>query len=371
MITQIRVDGFKSFVDSTLDVHPRTLLPSGDEAGRADLFDALRLVAGTMTHGFDATLAADPRFAARDLFQGGDGHLPSRLRIEVVALVPSVYGPLPLHVRLSAGYEPGKPGRPGRARLDHRDSGIRVERSEQDGWTGAEAPEALRKAVAAARRAVFGRTEGSLRLLNFAADGRPVPVQGRLGAGEKVDLTGLAHRECASWRPLLLDPAAIRGPVPAEAGGPLRADGGNLALVLDRIEQDAPEAFARLVDDLAAIVPGVRGLRTEFLERGQRFDFAVELTGTGWTSPAALPEDALRVLALLAARADPEGHGLLAVQGIEHGVPADRAAELVRRLSRDAEWPGSGAAPGYRQLLATSHDPALLEQPDRVDPDPP
>lgn len=383
MIAQIRIDGFKSFVDFTLDVHPRTLLLGGNGAGKSNLFDALRLVAGTMAQGFDATLAGDARLAARDLFHRGEEHGSSRLRIEVVALVPSVYGPLPLHVRLSAGYRPGQSGRPGRAFLDHRDSGIRVERSELDSWSGAEVPEALRKAVAASRRAVFGRTEGSLRLLTFAADGRPVPVQGRLGAGEKVDLTALAHRECGSWLALLPDPSALRGPAPAEAEGPLGADGGNLALVLDRIRHDAPEAFAGLLADLGAIVPGVRGLRTEFLEDRQQFDFAVDLSGTGWTAPAALSDGTLRVLALLAARADPQGHGLLPVEAVEYGVPAGRVAELVRRLSRGADWPGPGAAAPYRQLLASTHSPALLaalgddrpgslvvlEQTDRVDPE--
>ncbi|MBC3844072.1 AAA family ATPase [Streptacidiphilus sp. 4-A2] len=72
MITQIRIDGFKSFVDFKLDVHPRTLLFGVNGAGKSNLFDALRLVAGTAAQGLEATIAGDRRLAARGLFHRGE-----------------------------------------------------------------------------------------------------------------------------------------------------------------------------------------------------------------------------------------------------------------------------------------------------------
>ncbi|MBC3844073.1 ATP-binding protein [Streptacidiphilus sp. 4-A2] len=161
--------------------------------------------------------------------------------------------------------------------------------------------------------------------------------------------------------------------------GALRYDGGNLALVLERIQREARDSFTDLVADLAALVPGVRGVRTEFLENRQEYDFAVDFAHTGWVAPASLSDGTLRALALLAVYWDPAGPGLLPVEEIENGMHLGQVAELVRRLGQAT---GVSAHPPYRQFIATTHSPALLaawgsdvsgsvvflEQADHVDP---
>lgn len=394
MITQIRIDGFKSFVDFKLDVHPRTLLFGVNGAGKSNLFDALRLVAGTVQRGLDATIAEDPRLAARGLFHRGervDGQpaevVAERFRIVVGALVESSDGPLPLRIGINVRFEEGPRGRPGRARLDAGDTAVWVSSLQHDDWfSDLDVPGELRDRVRTARRAFLERTDeeyvsiggiagGPLGPADASEQNRAKPGPARWG----TELHGLALAECAAWQPLALDPAAMRELVPAEAEGPLQVDGGNLALVLDRIERDAPDAFTGLVADLAALVPGILGLRTEFLESREQHDFAVEFSHTGWTAPASLSDGTLRAIALLAAYWDPEGRGLLPVEEIENGMHLAQVAELVRRLSRRADW--SQGIPA-RQLITTTHSPALLaalrndvsgslvflEQADRVDP---
>jgi predicted ATPase len=408
MITQIRIDGFKSFVDFKLNVHPRTLLFGVNGAGKSNLFDALRLVEGTVRQGLDATIAGDRRFAARGLFhrgeaRGGDG--PSghvvvpRFSITVGVLVATAEGPLPLRIGLRVEYEEGSRGRPGRARLLSKDSAVWVSSLKNPDWLhDLGLPSDLRRDVAAARKAFLAATGIEYLPIGDSRYGRNLAAHGEEADGPDApvevleveqpphilfrgtaELHRLAAQECASWRPLTLDPSAMRDLVPAESEGPLRFDGGNLALVLDRIQRDAPESFTRLVADIAALVPGVRGLRTEFLDRRQEFDFSVDFSRTGLTAPASLSDGTLRAVALLAAYWDPEGQGLLPVEEIENGMHLGQVAELVRRLGRGADWPRE--AP-YRQLLATTHSPALLaawrsdvsgsvvflEQADRVDP---
>jgi predicted ATPase len=363
MITQIRIDGFKSFVDFKLDVHPRTLLFGVNGAGKSNLFDALRLVAGTVQRGFDSTIAEDPRLAAKGLFHRGeraDGDrrqvTSERFTIRIEMLAPSPFGPLPVGVQVKASYEAGEKGRPGRARLGADSPHFLAVLL--DPLTLPGLPPKLRAESDAAKRALKRLPESDQH--------------------EKI--FELVRQETAQWHPKSLGPAPMRGLVAAEADGPLRPNGGNLALVLDRIQQSSPEAFTRLAADLAALVPGARGIRTEFLEKRQQYDFEVEFSRTGWTSPSSLSDGTLRAVALLAAYWDPRGHGLLAVEEIENGMHLTQVAELVQRLSRGTDW--SDGVPQH-QLLATTHSPALLaalrsdlsggvvflEQADRVDPE--
>lgn len=388
MITEVRIDGFKSFLDFQVDVPPVMVMLGLNGAGKSNFFDALRLVAGTLRDGFESTVAADRRFAARDLFhRGGPAGRPVRedFTITVGALVRSADGPLPIRIRLAARYEPGPGRRPGRAVLDSQRSAVWVSSLRNRDWMdrlglGTE----MREAIATARRGFLVRTKTphiQMLDLGFAA---PLPAGKSLPADQSVvsEFLSLVMRECAGWQPLLLSPEAMRGLVPVGPDAPLDHDGRNLPLVLDRIESEDPTAWRRLVADLAGVVEGVRDVRTRYLESRQEFDYEVEFEHTGWTAPPLLSDGTVRTLALLAASADPLRRGTLCVEEIENGMHPTRVADLVRRLRRGcgADMDASGAP--FRQLLASTHSPALLaalrtdlsgslvfmEQLDRVDP---
>ncbi|MEU3492500.1 AAA family ATPase [Kitasatospora cineracea] len=329
MITQIRIDGFKSFVGFELDVHPVTVLLGVNGAGKSNLFDALRLVAGTVHRGFKETLAADRRLAARDLFhRGGAGR--DEFTITVGMDVAWADGRIPAEVRLH------------------------VSRSTADGAV-------LDREKSVVQLLTTGKTIGLADLRTTVYD---VP--------HEVVVVARMLRECRAWQPYALEPAALRQLGRPEADGPLDPSGSNIAVVIRRIEEDAPERFTQLVADLAALVPGVRGIRTEVLRTRGEFDFEVEFQHTGWVSPASLSDGTLRALALLAAYWDPKRIGLLAVEEIENGMHLSQVAELVRRLGR-----------GDGQLLVTTHSSALLaalqgdlsggvvflDQADRADPE--
>ncbi|WP_435973890.1 AAA family ATPase [Streptomyces sp. Qhu_M48] len=381
MITQIRIDGFKSFRHFSLDVPPTLIMLGANGAGKSNLFDALRLVAGTADRGFEETVRSDPRLAPARFFHKGAGEPARELTITVGALAASRYGPLPIRVRLRVA-------RAASHRVAAaRGSGVWVSSLKDDGWLGRVGlTDEDRKAVRRARKEFV------------AAHGEYVPFHGPLGApltpdeeaaareegaeelfGEpEVELRTLAARECASWPPFVLEPAALRQPTPAFVGGRLTPDGRNLAEVLQRVE-GRPVSWRRFVADLAALVDGVEDVRTVFDERREEIDFEVAFTHTGWISAPALSDGTLRMIGLLAAAQDPLWAGTLCVEEIENGMNPDHVADLVRRLRR-----GTGVAPDasvYRQLVATTHSPALLaalredlsgslvflEQADRVD----
>ncbi|MFJ3175207.1 AAA family ATPase [Streptomyces roseus] len=402
MITQIRIDGFKSFRDFNLDVPPTLLLLGPNGAGKSNLFDALRLVAGTADRGFEATVREDSRLSPAGLFHRGAEEPAHTLTITVGTLVASQDGPLPVRIRLRVGRAPN--GQVGVLRR----SAIWVSSLDRPDWmTNVGLDEAARAAVTEARSAFLTRTHG----VDY------VPFQGNIGPaweppqapaesgddtedgeedGERyaedfrpapgAELLALAARECASWHPFVLDPVALRAPTAALATGRTSPDGGNLAAVLHRIKDESPGNWRRFVGDLAALIDGVQDIRPLYDRRRDEYDFEVEFGNTGWISPPALSDGTLRMVALLAAAADPAWPGGMYVEEIENGMHPEHVADLVRRLGRGAGVPphGSALTPAvpYRQLIATTHSPALLaalradlsgslvfmEQADRVDP---
>ncbi|MBD0673094.1 AAA family ATPase [Streptomyces sp. CBMA156] len=373
MITQIRIDGFKSFVGFELDAHPVTVLLGVNGAGKSNLFDALRLVSGTLHHGFDATVAGDRRLAVRDLFhRGGDDRAPLRdsFRITVGAVVPSADGPLPVRLRVEAGLvlpTASRAGAPHRAALVRGQSRIWVSRLENTDWMDRLGyPDGLRADIVRARDAFTARTGTWAATIGGPILGDPTAADDdelfgthREAAGT-LELLGLAARETAAWQPYVLEPGALRRLGRPEADGPLEPHGGNLAVVLDRISATDPESRTRLVADLAALVPGVRDLRTEVVRTRGEYDFEVEFQHTGWVSPASLSDGTLRALALLAAFWDRDRAGVLAVEEIENGMHLSQVADLVRRLGRGAGLPAPADRTTPGQLLVTTHSPALL-----------
>ncbi|MFJ4675984.1 AAA family ATPase [Kitasatospora sp. NPDC088783] len=319
MITQIRIDGFKSFVGFELDVHPVTVLLGVNGAGKSNLFDALRLVAGTVRQGFKATLAADRRLAARDLFhRNSAGVLRDGFTIAVRMTLPLTSGPRFVEVQLAA-LRNGT----GAAVLDQDSSWVRVSGSAD-------------------------RPEEEIPLTEVR-DTRNRFAHGTIEPTEVAEAAFWLLAESAAWQPYVLEPDALRELGRPEADGPLEPRGSNLATMVHRIEETAPERFIRLTADLAALVPGVRGIRTEVLRTRGEFDFEVEFQYTGWVSPASLSDGTLRALALLAVYWDPQRTSMLAVEEIENGMHLSQVAKLVHRLGR-----------GDGQLLATTHSSALL-----------
>ncbi|AUG79787.1 hypothetical protein CFP65_5075 [Kitasatospora sp. MMS16-BH015] len=373
MITQIRIDGFKSFVGFQLDVHPVTVLLGVNGAGKSNLFDALRLVSGIIHRGVRDTLSGDRRLAAHTLFHRGEGAPARDLEVMVGAVTETEDGPLPITIRvaLRGGSKPF---------LDVYRSRVRLSGLRQTDWTdrlGYSA--ACRAELVAARQAFLARTPSGPEHTWLHTDQMPEPGADYFHEG----LYEVAQQECATWFPYALEPTALRELGRPEDDGPLRPDGRNLAVVLDRISRESPERFTRLVADLAAIVPGARGIRTETIRTRGELDFEVEFQHTGWISPASLSDGTLRALALLAASWDQANPGTLLVEEVENGMHLTQVAELVRRLSRNVGLAADARGQSARQLILTTHSPALLaalrgdlsgslvflEQANRVDPE--
>ncbi|AXK34357.1 hypothetical protein DVA86_18595 [Streptomyces armeniacus] len=359
MITRIEIDGFKSFLGFELDVQPCTILVGGNGAGKSNLLGALDLVRQTVATGFPVTPGADTPLAPRHLFHRADGRTAAVMSIKVGMIVPSADGPLPMVVWLEVERAEA-PRSPGAAPLLR--GSVWVSSMERTGWMRRLGlPTELRAALAEARESFVRRTGTDWVPLDgaHAPSAGHGPVVNGQGDGELLELL---HRECETWQPVTLDPAAMRRASGGSEMAPLLADGSNLAAVLHRLCTEGQEG---LEQNLAALVPESSGIRPLFDDRRGEYDFDVRVRHLGWTSPPMLAGGTLRVLALLAAWRDDARAGLLAVEELENGLHPTTLAELVRLLRHGvddyADIPGRAAhVRGFRQLLATTHSPALL-----------
>ncbi|QKW09355.1 AAA family ATPase [Streptomyces sp. NA04227] len=355
MITQIRIDGFKSFRDFRLDVPPTLIMLGPNGAGKSNLLDALRLVAAAVGGGLADTARGDSRLTPGALLHRFGPQSEDRAEefvVEVSAVSLCDYGPLPITVRLSMQALPMTP-----PVLGVGECSVRLGDLPAPGATGPYSRSELREAMdefSLLARDTRG-TKAHLDVGKMQLGVVDSAVVLRAGVEEARGLLRrLALAESASWSSLVLDPVVMRQPSAGLSRPELGVDGGYLAAVLARIRSDSPAAWRRLLGDLASLVDGVEDVRTVSDERRQELDFEVLFSHTGWCAPPMLSDGTLRMIGLLAAAADPLRAPTVCVEEIENGMYPERVAELVRRLGRAGP---DGAA---RQLIATTHSPALL-----------
>ncbi|HSA53409.1 MAG TPA: ATP-binding protein [Yinghuangia sp.] len=342
MITRLEIDGFKSLVGLRVDVRPTTVFVGPNGAGKSNIFDALRLVADCVHGGFDTAFTDQPRGHGPDLFHRTAAGIGPHMLITVGLLLDSPYGPLPARVRLQASWQDDElvPG---------PKSAMWVSALKDRSWM-------RRLGLSGAWEAAIGQAVDAVP----GDQPRHLPLS---TTGAHAPLRLWIEDECRSWRPLELDPATMRRPVPGVGAikDLLRPDGANLAAVLERLSRHG--LLAGLNVDLATLISDVREVQPLFDKRRSEYDFDLVFRDGQHAAPPLLSEGTLRVLALLAAAYDRTARGPLAVEELEDGLHPARLAEVLRRLRRDvADYRETPPArdTGLRQLLLTTHSPVLV-----------
>lgn len=158
-----------------------------------------------------------------------------------------------------------------------------------------------------------------------------------------------------TFRVFDINATAARTPSEVADSESLRADAGNLAAFLIRLQQDAPDVFDELCADARSMVPGLKELRFRVIG-GADEAVAVEVIDD-WL-PGATPLShasfgTVRALSLLAMLHDPKPPLLTCVEEIDHGLHPhvfDRLVELLR------------AASARTQFIIATHSPALVNR---------
>lgn len=156
-----------------------------------------------------------------------------------------------------------------------------------------------------------------------------------------------------------LAPNVMRRIQPASEGLLLANDGANVASVFDQMPQQARD---RVIEYLAAIVPGIEGIAAKQMAGNETVEFRQRTDRDHKPQPFlanSMSDGALRALGILVAlfqgRAKQAVVPLVAVEEPEialHPAAAGVLLDILRQAADD------------RQVIVTSHSPELLDSPD-------
>lgn len=176
----------------------------------------------------------------------------------------------------------------------------------------------------------------------------------------------VVQQELQQLRLLNLRPEALRQPSAVKAPSTLTSSGGNLPTTLARMQAEDQFALHDVSLDMASLVPDFSGIEVRKDDvRNEYTLWATYVDGRTFSS-RVLSDGTLQLLALATLKNDPHFHGVLCFEEPENGVnPAYLAniARLLRGLATDFSDPQQREEP-LRQVLVTTHSPAFITQPD-------
>ncbi len=406
MITQIEIDGFKTFKDFKVELAPFQVIVGPNGSGKSNLFDALHLL---------SRLADTDLLSAFQELRGDAGELftklpgggtSKRIRMAVEMLVDrKARDELGKEVELKytrLRYELEVVLRSDEYGLERpyiTNESLEIIPRDQDSWCREQGLSSqnnwlpqLVDNLAQSTATIVTFTQAFILTTPTYMDGvdveQPAPMitlhheeeQGISKSfwAEQVQRTVLssvsdtafphafaARQELRSLRFLHLNPAALRQPSSTKAPRFLSFDGSNLPMTLARIEKEDKFALVDISRDMANLVPGIVSIRVEQDKPGDKYVIHAETADGRSFSSQVLSDGTLRLLALATLGNDPQFHGILCLEEPENGVHPfglKNMARLLRKMATDFNDPEQVNEP-LRQVLVTTHSPAFISQP--------
>src|SRR6266568_6287780 len=420
MITQIEIDGFKTFKDFKVELAPFQVIVGPNGSGKSNLFDALKLLSRIADNDLNTAFQelrgeADELFTTlpsgrsvdhihiavdmlvnRKLKDRGEGEIElireevalrkevalkyTRLRYELeITLGIDGYGLEQLYVT----HESLK------SILPYDDNWCRkYGLSSQNNWL----PEPSND------QAIFIDTKlTTIAILESVADMSEAEAKQPLiylypdsDKGERirrfytaevqrsvlsrVDDTNHPHilavrEEFRSLRFLHLNPEALRQPGSIKAPRFISTNGSNLPTMLARMQAEDKFALTDVSRDMANLVPGILKIKVEQDKPSDKYLIYAETSDQRNFSAMVLSDGTLRLLALATLRNDPQFHGVLCLEEPENGVDPlhmKNMVRLLREMATDFNALEQADEP-LRQVLITTHSPTFISQPDTID----
>ena len=177
------------------------------------------------------------------------------------------------------------------------------------------------------------------------------------------------REELRSLKFLHLNPDSLRKPSPIGAFSFLSKEGENLPKTLARMQAEDKYALTDVSRDMANLVPGILKIRIEQDKPSDKYVIYAETPDQRTFSAQLLSDGTLRLLALAIMKNDLQFQGVLCLEEPENGVHPQRLrnlARLLQRMATNLNEPEEVDEP-LRQVLITTHSPAFISLPEIID----
>ena len=354
MITELQIEGFKSFgsPEETVELGPLNFVVGANASGKTNLLSALRFLQNAVIH--------DVSYAVSEM--GGNAEVRNKRLRQRQELKP-----VRLSLRLEKEFELSLPGDSDQ----QKDSNV-VRSFEYQLVLDLRSEDTAPNIEAESLTAQFLR-DGKTNTMGLERSGTTLVVtdptteygKKRTLAVPEQEPTRLAlvgvgffslpatilREEIRGWRFHNFIPSVARQPYREEPDATLGPAGEKLAAILHRMSE---EDRASISQELRAIVPGLRGIKTTKLPIEDTLAFQiVEDKLRAAINPASVSDGTVRLLALLVVTTrSVQDSPLITIEEPENGVHPHLAEYLVEILRSGSE---------RSQVIVTTHCPALLD----------
>jgi predicted ATPase len=386
MLTQIEIDGFKTFKNFKVELAPFQVIVGPNGSGKSNLFDALQLL---------SYLAEVDLYSAFQRLRGNtgeaftkylDGQTSERIRIAIEMLVPHKqrddlgrefeieHTRLRYELEIAQGIDEEGPDQ-----LYVKREILKTITLEDDNWhkrynikSSINFPTDKPKSASI----IFSFLDQDKE--NAILDISPSHLDGVQRLTRTVLSSGIAsmqpdaiaaRTELCSLKMLHLNPDALRQYCSVKAPHTLASDGSNLPAVLARMQKEDKYVMGDISRDMVNLVPGIHKIRVEKNKLSDQYIIQARTSDQRSFSSQVLSDGTLRLLALTALKYDAQFRGVLCLEEPENGIDPlhlPNMAHLLRSMATDFDDPDQVDKP-LRQIVITTHSPALISLPEMID----
>jgi predicted ATPase len=178
-----------------------------------------------------------------------------------------------------------------------------------------------------------------------------------------------ARTELRSLKMLHLNPDVLRQYCSVKAPYTLASDGSNLPAVLARMQKEDKYVLGDISRDMVNLVPGIHKIRVEKNKLSDQYIIQAKTSDQRSFSSQVLSDGILRLLALTTLKYDTQFRGVLCLEEPENGVDPlhlPNTAHLLHSMATNFDDPDQLNKP-LRQVLITTHSPAFISLPEVID----
>ncbi|HEU5230855.1 MAG TPA: AAA family ATPase [Ktedonobacteraceae bacterium] len=406
MITQIEIDGFKTFLDFKVELAPFQVLVGPNASGKSNLFDALYLLSqlaevdirsafqglrGSPDEQFtlfpNGQRSDHIRFAVELLVDrkvqdelGQKAELKyTRLRYELTiafrANTDGLERPYVLHESLRS-IQPDKDQWCKRYDLSAQNSWLPEPIDGQKTFINTQLERGrITTSVTPVATALTEYTviflypdDSQSNLKKFYADEIQRTILSRT---DEVDYPHVfaAREELRSLKFLRLYPEELRHSSSIKAPTSLSPEGKNLAAMLARMQAEDLLTLTDVSRDLADLVPDVIGIDLKKDAQENKYTIWVKFEDERTFPASVLSDGTLLLLALAALKNDPQFRGVFCLEEPENSVHPfylKKIAHMLRGMATDFTYLEQ-AHESLRQIIVTTHSPVFISQEDAAD----